>query len=68
MKKKLKVKITLEYWENDRGSYDGFVTLNGQPFRFANLTEEGAIKMLRNNTEWLCDELIKKIEEKKQNE
>jgi len=65
MKKKLKVKIALEYWENDRGSYDGFVSLNGQPFWFANLSEEGAVKALKNNTEWLCEEIIKKIGEQK---
>ena len=65
MKKKLKVKIALECWKNERGSYDGFVSLNGEPFRFANLSEEGTIKTLKNNTEWLCEGLIKEMEKKK---
>ena len=58
-----KVKISLRYWDNKRGSYDGYVSLNSQRFRFYNLSEEGAIKTLRNNTEWLCEELIKEMRE-----
>ena len=64
MKKKQKVLISLVYQDNKRGSYDGFVSLNGQPFRFANFSEEEALNKLKTDTEWLCEDIIKNIKEK----
>lgn len=42
--KKDKLKVELVYWLNKRGSYDGYTSLNGQRFRFFNITVESALK------------------------
>lgn len=53
-KDKHKLKIELVYWKNERNSYDGYTSLNGQKFRFFNLSEEQALDKLLYDTKFLC--------------
>ena len=57
---KHKLKIELVYWSNERGSYNGYTLLNGQPFRFFNVGEEDALNKLISDTKSLCEEMKKK--------
>ena len=57
---KHKLKIELVYWENKRGSYDGYTSLNGQRFRFFNITVEDALEKLKGDVKFLCGEVSKK--------
>ena len=54
---KHKLKIELVYWKNERNSYDGYTSLNGQKFRFFNLSEEQALDKLLYDTKFLCKEV-----------
>ena len=56
---KHKLKIELVYWLNNRGSYDGYTSLNGQRFRFFNITVESALQKLKDDVEFLCGEVTK---------
>lgn len=57
---KHKLKIELVYELNERGSYDGYTLLNGQLFRFFNLSEEETLNKLISDTEFLCKEVKRK--------
>lgn len=56
---KHRLKIELVYWQNKRGSYDGYISLNGQRFGFTNITEEDALEKLKDDTKFLCGEVQK---------
>ena len=61
--KKSKVKIELVYWKNERDSFDGYVSLNGQLFKFWNLPFDLVMNKLQNDVKFLCKELEKEIHE-----
>ena len=55
--KKSKVQIELVYQINERGSFNGYVSLNGQPFKFYNLPFESVLNKLQADVKFLCGEL-----------
>ena len=57
--KKSKVRIELVYRKNERGSFDGYVSLNGQEFKFYNLPFESVLNKLQADVNFLCKELEK---------
>ena len=62
--KKCKIKIELVHWKNKRDSFDGYVSLNGQQFKFWNLPFDLVLNKLQNDVKFLCKELEKEIHEK----
>ena len=63
---KQKIRIELVYKKNKEKNikgetcYSGYVSLNGQPFRFLNLSYEGMINTFERNTKWYIDEVLRK--------
>lgn len=55
--KKSKAIIELVYWKNERDSFDGYVSLNGQEFKFWNLPFDLVLKKLQADIKFLCGEL-----------
>lgn len=57
--RKSKVKIELVYWRNKKDSFDGYVSLNEQHFKFWNLPFDLVLNKLQDDVKFLCKELEK---------